>query len=144
MVFSSNGSTVDQHDHSQWWTLTCHTDWRNLLEGLDQKLGACRCPDTVRFAIHLALEEAIANAFRHGNRYDPLKVVAVRYVLGSQFFLATVEDEGEGFDPSAIPEPPTGDFLERANGHGLFLMRRYMTWVRFNALGNSVTIYKAW
>lgn len=84
-----------------------------------------------QFAIRIALEEAIVNALRHGNQDDPSKVVRVCYRLGRRSWLATVTDEGPGFDH--------GKFRSHA-GRGLRVMRLYMTWVNFNDDGNRVTL----
>ena len=39
------------------------------------------CPEAV-FAIKLALEEALTNAIKHGNRRDPAKTVRFDYTIG--------------------------------------------------------------
>jgi len=56
--------------------------------------------------------------------------------------LAEVEDEGPGFDPGGVADPTAAENRERTDGRGLLLMRHYMTWVRFSARGNRVTLYK--
>ena len=57
------------------------------------------------FAIRLALEEAISNAFRHGNREDPSKRVRLEYRIAPDEVEFIVEDEGEGFDLSTSRTP---------------------------------------
>jgi serine/threonine-protein kinase RsbW len=98
--------------------------------------------DKDRFSVRLALEEAIANALKHGNGGDPARGVHVRYRADRREFLVEVEDEGTGFDPAAVPDPRAPENLERPGGRGVFLMRHYMTWVRYNARGNTVTLCK--
>lgn len=99
------------------------------------------------FAVRLALEEAIVNAIKHGNKQDPEKQVIVKYRLHagnphphSQVIEMVVEDQGDGFDPSKVPDPTAPEYLERPNGRGLMLMRTYMTSVEFNRRGNRVTM----
>jgi serine/threonine-protein kinase RsbW len=53
-----------------------------------------------------------------------------------------IEDEGDGFDPDALPDPSALENLERSCGRGVFLMRHYMTSVRYNRRGNRVTMWK--
>jgi serine/threonine-protein kinase RsbW len=92
------------------------------------------------FGVRLALEEAIVNAVKHGNRNDSSKAVRVRYQTTEQQFLVEVQDEGPGFDPEGVPDPLAPENLERPGGRGVFLMRHYMTWVSFNERGNCVTM----
>jgi serine/threonine-protein kinase RsbW len=92
------------------------------------------------FAVTLALTEAMANAFRHGNRHDPKKFIRVSYLVSHIEVLLEVQDQGPGFDPEQVPDPLAKEFLDRPAGRGLFLMRAYMSWVAFNAQGNRVTL----
>jgi len=57
------------------------------------------------FGIRLALEEALVNAIKHGNRLDPTKTVHVRYQVTHQQFTIEIRDEGPGFDPEGVPDP---------------------------------------
>lgn len=90
------------------------------------------------FAIHLALEEAISNAVRHGNKMDPTKKVSIDYSVGPDKIKLTITDQGNGFDPDAIPDPRCGENLYKPEGRGLLLMRSYIDIVEFNKRGNSV------
>jgi serine/threonine-protein kinase RsbW len=46
--------------------------------------------------VRLALEEAIINGIRHGNKFDPLKCVRVGYLLRADTLFFAVQDEGAG------------------------------------------------
>jgi serine/threonine-protein kinase RsbW len=92
------------------------------------------------FGVRLALEEAVVNAFRHGHRGAPTKPVSVSFLVNPDLVLLEVKDQGPGFDPKKVPNPLAPGNLERCSGRGLLLMRSYMTWVRFNDRGNSVTM----
>jgi len=94
------------------------------------------------FAIKLALEEALVNAVKHGNKLDPAKKVRVNYRVADQRADITVEDEGRGFNPSELPDPCADENLNRCCGRGILLMRAYMTSVVFNPQGNKVTLTK--
>jgi len=93
-----------------------------------------------RFAVRLALEEALVNAVKHGNRGDPAKEARLRSYVTTEFVLLAVEDDGAGFDPAGVPDPLAPENLERPSGRGLFLIRRYMTWMEHNTRGNCITM----
>jgi len=94
------------------------------------------------FAVHLSLEEALVNAIKHGNRSDPHKTVTIRCSLSARKFLVEIADQGQGFDPNAIPDPTDPEHIESPTGRGLMLMRTFMTKVEFNAKGNAVRMEK--
>jgi len=97
--------------------------------------------DTI-FAIKLALEEALTNAIKHGNRNDPSKHIVIRFHIGDERTAIMVRDEGNGFRPTALPDPTANANLERPNGRGIMLMQAYMTKIRFNEAGNEVWMLK--
>ena len=113
-----------------------------LLDAVVAALEAHAFPKKDQFAVRLALEEALVNAVKHGNRGDPAKEARLRFHANAEFVLMEVEDEGAGFDPSAVPDPLAPENLERPSGRGLFLIRKYMTWVEYNERGNCVTLCK--
>ena len=93
----------------------------------------------LRFRLQVVLAEAIANAILRGNRECRDKAVNVHALLVPDEVRIEVTDEGEGFDPLAVPEPLV-EGLSRTDGRGLFLMRHLADAVAFNARGNSVCI----
>ena len=75
---------------------------------------------------------------KHKIREDPRKAVKVEFdISGDRIWLA-VEDEGPGFDPTAVPDPTEEANLEIPSGRGIMLMRAYMTDVAIVAPGNRV------
>jgi serine/threonine-protein kinase RsbW len=106
-------------------------------------MAAAGYPDRDRFAARLALEEAVANAVKHGHQGDPGKRVRVGYQVRADRVLMEVEDQGAGFDPRRVPDPRDPENLDKPCGRGLLLMRSYTTWLRFNARGNRVTLCRA-
>lgn len=95
-------------------------------------------PHAARFNLRVALAEALANAIIYGNRLDPGKVVEVRVVITSSRLTVDVVDQGNGFDPSLVPDPTLPERLEQEDGRGLFLIRQLVDEVRFNDRGNSI------
>jgi anti-sigma regulatory factor (Ser/Thr protein kinase) len=53
-----------------------------------------------------------------------------------------VKDDGPGFDVGALPDPRDPEYMLRASGRGVLLMRTFMDEVVFNAAGNEVTLIK--
>jgi len=97
--------------------------------------------ESSRFAVRLALEEAVSNAFRHGHKGMPAKTpVHVRAQVGDDELRVTIIDQGPGFRPEDVPDPTLDENLERPSGRGLMLIRSYMTSVTFGGRGNEMTM----
>lgn len=92
------------------------------------------------FAIKLALEEALSNAFKHGNRNDPDKAVILEFRIEQNTITIEIEDQGEGFDLGAVPDATATENLEIPCGRGIILMRAYMSEVTFEPPGNKVKL----
>lgn len=99
-------------------------------------------PDKAAFAIRLALDEALANAVRHGNRSDPNKDVSVQWDVDDERFTASIEDQGDGFTPCDVPDCTCEENLTLPSGRGVMLMKAYMSEVTYNPKGNRVTLVK--
>lgn len=93
---------------------------------------------TSAFAIRLALEEALSNAIKHGNREDPSKVVVVECRVEPNVVVIEVADQGEGFDPDSVPDPTEQENVEIPSGRGLTLMRAFMSELEIVPPGNRV------
>lgn len=94
-----------------------------------------------RFAVRLAVEEALTNAFRHGHRGLPRDAAVLLEVhVGPETVTICVEDEGPGFVPESVPDPTLDENLDKPTGRGLMLMRAYMASIEYNARGNRVTL----
>ena len=94
------------------------------------------------FALRLALEEAIVNAHKHGNRRAPDKHIVVSYDIDSKRAIVRVRDEGEGFCPNSLPDPTSPDRIPLPSGRGVMLMRAYLDKVTYNDAGNEVELIK--
>ena len=94
------------------------------------------------FAVHLAVEEALANAIQHGNQFDPNKHIRIGCRLSSDRICVEIADEGAGFDPHSLPDPTCFDRLRSPRGRGVMLMKAFMSRVEFNAAGNAVLLEK--
>ena len=121
--------------------------------------------ETESIRVGVALQEALRNAMHHGNlelssemrrensdayyleaekrqRLPPFESRRVIFTVDespdeSRY---VIRDEGPGFDPSSVVDPLEGDNLLKPCGRGLFLIRMFMSEVRFNAAGNEITM----
>ena len=98
--------------------------------------------EAATFAIKLAVEEAINNAIKHGNKFDSTKTVDLSYRVTARQAVITVTDEGSGFNFHSLPDPTADENLEKPTGRGVMLMLAYMDEVVFNKKGNQVRMVK--
>ena len=94
------------------------------------------------FGVRLALEEAMVNAIKHGNRMEPDKKVFIACELTADEITVVIEDQGEGFKPEDVPDPTEDENLENPGGRGIMLIRSFMTGVAYNDRGNRLTMIK--
>lgn len=121
----------------------------NYLEEMDRSIGAVLAamdaagyPDEAIRKMKIVLTELLVNAIIHGNRRDPSKRVVVGHIIKRKYATISVMDEGNGFDPSRVPDPTLPENLERPCGRGIYIVRHYVESVSFNAMGNRVTVTK--
>ena len=92
-------------------------------------------------AVDLAIRESVANAVKHGNKFDESKPVEVRLARVPTGFEITVRDFGEGFDIDEIPDPTDPANLLKANGRGILFMKSFMDEVEwFRADGGGIMV----
>ena len=53
-----------------------------------------------------------------------------------------VRDEGQGFDPSVVPDPTEPNRISLPYGRGIMLMRAYLDEIIYNQQGNEVQLVK--
>ncbi len=94
------------------------------------------------FAVKLALEEAIINAIKHGNRQDPKKKVHIDYTINAQQLEIIVEDEGPGFSREGVPDPTLDENIEKCSGRGILLIEAYMNSVFWSRGGRRLHMIK--
>jgi serine/threonine-protein kinase RsbW len=114
-----------------------------LVERLRRLVEGSHCVTGEETAVELALREALSNAVVHANRLDAHKLVHVRCrcKVGKGISIA-VSDQGQGFDPSAVPDPLSVDNLEAKHGRGIRLMKLAMDEVSFEQRGAEVHMFK--
>ena len=122
---------------------------------------------TVCGQIGIALAEALTNAMIHGNLEvdSELRTTAhaeyrdlIRRRRAEEPYASrrvrcsarettdsieyTIEDQGDGFDVTTLPDPTAPENLLNVSGRGLLLIRTYMDQVAFNDRGNRITMKK--
>ena len=91
--------------------------------------------------IWIVLNEAVSNAIKHGNKFNPDKKVRLLIETKNDRYLCfTIKDEGEGFDPTIIPDPTTPDRIGEPNGRGVFLINKLADIVNYTENGTCVEI----
>ncbi len=111
-------------------------------QAIIEALERCQYSDDAVFAVKLALEEALTNAVKHGNRNDAAKSITVRYAVNGEKAVVVVRDEGGGFVLEEIPDCTADHRLGLPNGRGIMLIRAYMDEVCYRDQGREVCFIK--
>ncbi|MFM9905501.1 MAG: ATP-binding protein [Pyrinomonadaceae bacterium] len=98
----------------------------------DEFAKSCGFPEDFVSALDLAIRESVANAVKHGNKFDETKPVEITFADSSAGFEVTVRDHGAGFDIDEIPDPTNPENLLKANGRGILFMNSFMDEVRWS------------
>lgn len=115
-----------------------------VAEGVQQLLKSKHWPEEEIAKVELALQEALANAVRHGCKGDPSKhVQCVLTCDANQEIVIVVRDPGPGFDPAAVPDPLSGENVFKSSGRGVFLINQLMDEVAFKDGGREVQMRKS-
>jgi len=112
-------------------------------DGLRQVLEAKQWREDEVIPVELALQEALANAIRHGCQGDPaMHVQCCVTIVEGRDLLIVVRDPGTGFDATAVPNPLEGENVLRSSGRGVFLINQLMDEVAFADGGREVQMRK--
>lgn len=112
-------------------------------EGVKQLLQGKGWSDDELMPVELALDEALANAIRHGCRNDPSQQVQCIVTSDAKGeVVIVVRDPGPGFDAASVPNPLEGDNVLKASGRGVFLINQLMDEVGFEEGGRVVQMKK--
>jgi anti-sigma regulatory factor (Ser/Thr protein kinase) len=128
------------------FTMTIPADPREipkLTDGVTQVLQEKGWPEADVIAVELALQEAVANAIRHGCGGDASKELqcAVACDAGGEIVI-TVRDPGTGFDPATVANPLDPVNLLKSSGRGIFLINGLMDEVQFADGGRELQMRK--
>jgi anti-sigma regulatory factor (Ser/Thr protein kinase) len=114
-----------------------------LTEGVTGVLTQKKWPDEQVIAIELALQEAVANAIRHGCRGDASqRLQCTVNITAEGEVIITVRDPGQGFDPSKVANPLAPENMLKPSGRGIFLINGLMDDVQFADGGRELQMKK--
>jgi serine/threonine-protein kinase RsbW len=111
----------------------------------DEFARANGCGDDIMSAVDLAVRESVANAVKHGNKFDESKLVEMTLSCSEGGLKITVRDFGTGFSVRDVPDPTDPENLLKVNGRGILFMRSFMdevTWSNPEDGGMKVTMIK--
>jgi len=113
------------------------TKVEHYLENISKLLNL----DEIQFnKLLVAATEAVNNGIIHGNNRNPKKKVTLTCEYLNDTLIVTVEDEGAGINPAALPDPLSEENLLRENGRGIFLMRSLMDEVGFARTSHGAAV----
>ena len=93
------------------------------------------------FAVNLGMREAMANAVRHGNKYDLDKFVSMELDISRYPWLRIkISDQGPGFEWRQVQDQVVPD--EADHGRGISIMRTYFDRLSYNEKGNILYLEK--
>lgn len=110
-----------------------------VTEGVTGVLAGKNWPEKDVMRVELALQEALANAVRHGCNNDSSKQLQCCVTVDEAGeVLIVVRDPGTGFDPSKVADPLAPENLFKSSGRGIFLINELMDEVAFADGGREV------
>jgi anti-sigma regulatory factor (Ser/Thr protein kinase) len=114
-----------------------------LTDGVTQVLQEKGWPEADVMAVELALQEAVANAIRHGCGGDASKELQCAVTCDDAGeIMITVRDPGTGFDPTKVANPLDPVNLLKSSGRGIFLINGLMDDVQFADGGRELQMRK--
>ena len=88
--------------------------------------------EEIKNNLSLSLSEAASNAMVHGNKLDPKKYVDIKITVSDDKIKVVIKDEGNGFDPSSVPDPTAPENLLKDSGRGIHIMKTFLENMRYN------------
>ena len=73
--------------------------------------------------LQIACSEALINAIVHGNRESEDKKVYTEIAYDDMSLFVKINDEGDGFDMSRLPDPTSNENLLKEHGRGIYIIR---------------------
>jgi serine/threonine-protein kinase RsbW len=94
------------------------------------------------YSIEMAVDEACSNIIEHAYAGEGKGSIRCTCTVDDQELKIMLQDTGQSFDPSAIPQPNLSDNINEreAHGLGLYFIRQWMDEVYFETTGTSNTL----
>ena len=90
--------------------------------------------------VYMALTEAVKNAIVFGNNSNHDLPVDIHIQRDEKKVEVTVDDQGKGFDFSAVPDPTAPENIQKITGRGIYFMKNLADKVEFMKNGASVKL----
>jgi anti-sigma regulatory factor (Ser/Thr protein kinase) len=114
-----------------------------ITDGVTQLLASKGWAENDIMAVELAVQEAVANAIRHGCRNDPTNNVQCCVTCDDTGeVMIVVRDPGVGFDHTTVANPLDPENVLKPSGRGIFLINGLMDRVGFADGGREVQMRK--
>ena len=123
---------------SKNWAVFVHPSTLKLASFIQTLLEPVICKETAK-RIELGLHEALVNAVVHGNLSNPNKVIRVRRILTSNWFVWQIQDEGIGIvENKRLGYLPLE--IDANSGRGIYLIHKCFDDVRWSRKGNRLQL----
>lgn len=115
---------------------------KDVDEFVEEKLRRIGLSESELADVAISVTEAVTNAIVHGNKNDEDKKVEVTLEIKEPDLVVWVKDQGEGFDPDAVPNPVNKDNILKKMGRGIFILKSLMDDVDFEFQSEGGTLVK--
>jgi anti-sigma regulatory factor (Ser/Thr protein kinase) len=109
-----------------------------LNEFVDQLLEPIKNSQSF-YLIKLGLHEALVNAVKHGNNFDPNKNIRVRRIITPKWCVWQIQDQGNGLETKKrdykLPKK-----INSINGRGLYIINECFDDIRWSSKGNRLQL----
>ena len=114
-----------------------------ITDGVTELLRERNWSDAEIMGVELAVQEAVANAIRHGCGSDPAKQIqCILTCSETGEITVVVRDPGAGFDTRRVTDPLHPDNMLKTGGRGIFLINQLMDEVGFSDGGRELQMRK--
>ncbi len=88
--------------------------------------------------ILISVTEAVNNAIIHGNQRNIDLDVNIELHTTEKILTIIVSDQGEGFNPSNVPDPTLDENIDKLGGRGVFLIQQLSDKVFYKNEGRTI------
>jgi anti-sigma regulatory factor (Ser/Thr protein kinase) len=114
-----------------------------ITDGVTELLRERHWSDAEIMGVELAVQEAVANAIRHGCGNDPSKQIqCILTCSETGDVTVVVRDPGDGFDTQVVADPLHPENVLKTGGRGIFLINQLMDEVGFSDGGRELQMRK--
>ncbi len=115
-----------------------HEHLEQIVEEAEAFVTSFSSDEDLVYRVVLLTTEAVTNAMKHGNRFDPDKLVTVAFKALDDRIEIDVSDEGEGFNWQGVRNPLEEENLMRDSGRGVYLIEALADEFRYEMGGRKL------